>query len=319
MAGLKLESADWLLGITLIVIVWLYAAYQTPFLGLLGLLALLALLARDIFSTKTKKTEERVSIVGLRLSTKSFLGISALLSAVVAALTSDLIQLFALLLLVLNALAFLDQYVHFMKPAKAAIIELDSAFFAALFVWLFIGFILNTSTPIDVVTSCSMVPTLDRGDLIIIQGAEVYAPDVTLSRPISLGADFIKDTCIIRDKYSEAEVQTLCSQGLLVDGTLHPFTKEGDIIVFEPPQYAQLGLIVHRVALKLNSEGKTYYLTKGDNNPSTDLEALARTLPEDHHVNGRMIARIPYIGYLKLFLAFQFEEPAGCRRILQGN
>ncbi len=316
MAKLKVELADVVLMAVLAVIVVAYAAFQTPLLGLFGLLVLLALVGRDVFFSKTRqKSEEFVSLAGKKLRVTWILAASAPLSAVVAYFSTDLIRLLAVLLLVLNGISLFEKHWKPLRHLSSTVVEIDTAFFAALFFWLALGFVLNTSTPIDVVTSCSMLPNLGRGDLIFLQGGTIEAPEVQLSRPIT-PSDFVKDACAVRDKYSGTELQTLCTTGLLVDGTRHAFTKEGDILVYEPPHQPALGLIVHRAVLKLKSGGQTYYLTKGDNNPLADVEGITRSLATDKDVKGRMILRVPYVGYLKLFLALQFEEPAGCRRIL---
>ncbi len=51
--------------------------------------------------------------------------------------------------------------------------------------WITMVYALNTSDPLDVVPSCSMLPALDRGDLIILHGvspAALRAPVVNISR-----------------------------------------------------------------------------------------------------------------------------------------
>lgn len=41
-----------------------------------------------------------------------------------------------------------------------------------------LGFALSTDTPVVAVVSYSMVPTLDKGDMIIVQGGEIKAADI---------------------------------------------------------------------------------------------------------------------------------------------
>ena len=69
--------------------------------------------------------------------------------------------------------------------------------------------------------------------------------------------------------------------------------------------------IVHRVYAIINASGSYYTLTKGDNNPGLDLQYgnLPATVGE---VQGRVIADIPFLGYLRLILSSNFNRPAGC-------
>ena len=56
---------------------------------------------------------------------------------------------------------------------KRNLIELIIAIAIVVFIWFALRFFLNTSDPIDVVPSCSMLPALQRGDLIVLQGSNL--------------------------------------------------------------------------------------------------------------------------------------------------
>jgi hypothetical protein len=56
------------------------------------------------------------------------------------------------------------------EGTKSSIIDVASAVGAALAVWVLLIFILHTSAPVDAVSSCSMLPALHRGDLILLRG-----------------------------------------------------------------------------------------------------------------------------------------------------
>lgn len=43
----------------------------------------------------------------------------------------------------------------------------------ALLIWFLISFFLQTSVPLSAVVSCSMLPSLQRGDMVVIQGAQI--------------------------------------------------------------------------------------------------------------------------------------------------
>lgn len=77
--------------------------------------------------------------------------------------------------------------------------------------------------------------------------------------------------------------------------------KEGDIITFLSSDQRFEGLTVtHRIIEKVPNPttGKIQLRTKGDNNNSADL-----ALVDDYNVLGKVVLKIPKIGYLQDFLA----------------
>lgn len=111
-----------------------------------------------------------------------------------------------------------------------------------------LGAVLDTKNPIVTVVSGSMVPTLLRGDLLVLKGVQV--------------------------------------------SELAAGRENGTIIVYyhEPTQR----LIVHRV-WKINDDGTVR--TWGDNNTAPDPWNVR---PE--WIRGKMILRVPYLGYPRLWL-----------------
>ncbi|MGC8694767.1 MAG: hypothetical protein ACP5RI_04090, partial [Candidatus Micrarchaeia archaeon] len=53
---------------------------------------------------------------------------------------------------------------------KKNIVEIALALIFVIAFWLILEFLLKTPIPLDVVPSCSMLPHLQRGDLVILQG-----------------------------------------------------------------------------------------------------------------------------------------------------
>ena len=119
---------------------------------------------------------------------------------------------------------------------------------------------LQTEYPLHTPISPSMQPTLNVGDLLIVQG-------------VNNGEDIIGDKEV------------------------------GDIVVFRKPTNPD-EFIVHRVIEKTwNPTEKKYYLTtKGDNNRSPD--PWSNRLTEDY-VIGKVVWKIPLLGYVKIFLGTQ--------------
>ncbi|MGB9577227.1 MAG: hypothetical protein ACP5O3_00650 [Candidatus Micrarchaeia archaeon] len=194
------------------------------------------------------------------------------------------------------------------KGLKNALKEVVVAFAAAVAAWVVLCVVLQTASPIDVVTSCSMVPVLERGDLIVLQGGTISVPTVKYSGALPQ-IKVHSSPCVI-SKGNES-LRSFCASSLEVGGQVFSFNSSNDVVVYaaKPESY---GLIVHRAWLRLeNEEGKAVLVTKGDNNQFFDAQA-GISLPSDEEVHGKMILRVPFVGFLKLFLFGQFAEPPGC-------
>jgi len=74
--------------------------------------------------------------------------------------------------------------------------------------------------------------------------------------------------------------------------------------------------IVHRVYAVINASGNYYIMTKGDNNPGLDMQYGNYLIPFKD-IEGKVIASVPYIGYLKLILSNSFSQPTGCNFVTQ--
>jgi signal peptidase I len=167
---------------------------------------------------------------------------------------------------------------------------------AVLGFWYTVEIVLNTSDPALVVVSGSMsisqedqsagwthpfARTLQVGDLIIIQGVN----------PANLNANY----------------------------------PNSDIIVYHDPRYPRDSnqLIVHRIVAENEINGTLYFQTKGDGNgPDSekwpnpvdpayyDPWNLPNGVPQDAIV-GKVVMRIPWVGYFVLFMKWVVEQPFG--------
>ncbi len=196
--------------------------------------------------------------------------------------------------------------------------ELLYAVALAVGVWLGLQFVLGTTAPLDVVTSCSMLPNLERGDMIVVQGKRPQALEVSFNssveeflKQVKLG----KNPCTLR--VGGTPIQVACTTYLIHNGTEFSQKRDSDVIVFDAtPRF--YGLIVHRVFARLSNGTHEFYLTKGDNNFGIDQELSFTPIPPQD-VKGVVVARLPFLGFLKLFLFMQFEEPQGCKQLIQGG
>lgn len=56
-----------------------------------------------------------------------------------------------------------------------SVIDIATAVGAAVLVWILLIFILHTSAPVDAVSSCSMLPALHRGDMVVLMGIDNFS------------------------------------------------------------------------------------------------------------------------------------------------
>ncbi len=134
------------------------------------------------------------------------------------------------------------------------------------------------------------------------------------------------------DRYSTSnnvKIKEPCLVSFSYKGKAYNITKKGDVVVYTPKRadlfYSMLGGgdIIHRAIIKLKADGKNYYITKGDNNNVADFQFYSQgygkknSIVEEEQVKGKMIGKIPFLGYYKLFLIGSFEEGNLCSFILE--
>ena len=255
------------------------------------------------------------------------------------------------------------------------LLEMGIAVVVVLLFWFGLKFLLHTNYPIDIVPSCSMLPQLKRGDLLLLNGItslnQLKAPVINISQSAfnnmqsNMHGEFLSCVAYSQNKNNIAISQTIKSgysiglytttstgpeivpssyqsnnlitfdcgaqsikydngtvlqeaytKSIAINGTVISGDANNTIIVYATtPQdyFYQLGdsYIVHRVYAVLNVSGEYYVLTKGDNNPGLDLQYGNYPINMSH-IEGKEIASVPYLGYLKLVLSNSFSEPAGC-------
>jgi signal peptidase I len=312
-----------------------------------------------------KKESHEIKIIKKLLESK-LLYVIAGISFVLFLLTrsyifSGLAVIIIFLLLLLETVAGASEH-----GMKKEIYEIGIAIATALVVWFGLSFMLSTSAPLNAVVSCSMLPNLERGDLVVLQGAEPKGVDVyvdkfdptdisvlvqgaqeaklgfSLARYCAFYSDqqicktYVTSPEKITEKYGPLEIkhgvckvssagkeyQIPCATSIVVDGKEYKYDHSGETIVYTTlPLDAFSGSggakeIIHRVFMKVHAGEKEYYITKGDNNDRFDIQ-YDNSPPTKDRVSGKVIVRLPYLGYFKLFLFGFFSDPAGCDRTLQ--
>ena len=245
-----------------------------------------------------------------------------------------------------------------------------------LAIWLAAMSIMKTPVPLNAVVSCSMLPNIERGDLVIVQGTEPVGYEIQLTQAefaqlnnsvmvhAPAGANFTLKgslytycaqypadpkcreflsnpssfyetrgpftfhygTCTRQGRQNEYSITTPCLASVDFKGTPYYPNTAHDTIVYGPAPgdlYSLAGDIIHRLYFKIRVGDSTYYLTKGDNNPVMDIQEysysreMGNSPPGDSQYKGKVIGRIPYIGYLKLFISGFFSETANCDSTLE--
>lgn len=260
---------------------------------------------------------------------------------------------------------------------KKEVVDTVIGIVVALILWFGAQWLLNTSTPISAVVSCSMLNDLQRGDFVVVQGAEINAPEIkltqsefeemvkgpfivsyqgrnhTLDHPLSsycyshksedmcnlyftTNDEFFEKAGPITYHYTTCRVSYVgtsttalmrCVDYVEIKGQrISVPNKKNDVIVYTPSPrdvYSAVGDIVHRSVAKIIVGNTTYYLTAGDNNPILDNQVYSEASgagnypPSSQQVKGRVIARIPYLGYLKLFLSGFWHSYDQCSWVLE--
>jgi signal peptidase I len=122
-------------------------------------------------------------------------------------------------------------------------------------IWAGSQAVLGTQYPALAVVSTSMLPTLNVGDLLIIQG----------TNPADINANYTT----------------------------------GDIVVFRSPSNPDYRIVHRAVRRELTADGYVF-TTHGDNNPTGAEEKFQAS-----YLIGRVIARVPYVGNISLFMNAQ--------------
>lgn len=224
------------------------------------------------------------------------------------------------------------------RELKKLALEIGVTAAVAVAAWVALCLALQTSSPLNVVTSCSMLPALERGDFIILQGEGTKAQEVSVDFPLSSAftrpnnlfffdgwqprpfANYSLSHCVripvsgVASENFSSEPQG-CTSGININGVFFNARNNNDIIVYES-NVPGAGLIIHRVLARIRAPDGVYYVTKGDNNLAADQQGGMILVPESA-VKGRVVGRIPFIGYFKLLLFLQFDFPQGCDKTLR--
>ncbi len=80
--------------------------------------------------------------------------------------------------------------------------ETAIALLLALVIWFGAGFVLQTSSPLNAIVSCSMLPHIQRGDMVVLSGDRIQAPTAQVQSLVGVG-----DAAIMQNGQQIAQVK----------------------------------------------------------------------------------------------------------------
>lgn len=211
----------------------------------------------------------------------------------------------------------------FQDEAIDSIVYVVSALVFAFLLYSILGFLFNTSSPMVIVSSASMVPEMYRGDIIVLYGEKnIKAQEVSLNTSIGnkMYFEFGKTFPEPIEKFIDPATGKIVikvseAKELEIGGEKIPVTKDGDIIVYFSPFSGKE--IIHRAIAKIHASDGTFFLTKGDANPSIDQECtpinnsfgdtqylacITKNAVPENEIKGKAVFRVPLLGCIKLWV-----------------
>jgi len=226
-------------------------------------------------------------------------------------------------------LKYLDPYTYidifllkyFGKPKKTDtkiiywIVYLLYSLLLAFIIYNLLGFLLGTGLPLATVVSESMEPSFYRGDIVIIKSANnLDAETITIDQDV--GEHNLYDFATLEyfeNQYGNREVKSITINQQTVDVTKITDNKNS-VVVYKSNLNGRD--IIHRVVLIIKANDGEFVITKGDNGKTNYVIDQECIIKDQYIINGcihvypipkedllgKKIGKIPFVGYLKLFL-----------------
>ena len=148
---------------------------------------------------------------------------------------------------------------------------------------IFILILLLVWTHVNVVVSDSMVPVMERGDFVVVTNANIEFNVNSIK----------KGDIVVYEAHWPTNNYRIIKRNINIDGYSNLAILDGDTTK----------LVIHRVIDKVQYNGKTYLIFKGDNNPVHDPElvSLSQVKQRVLVINNNPVI-IPYLGYISIIL-----------------
>jgi signal peptidase I len=196
------------------------------------------------------------------------------------------------------------------------------SFILAFLIYQLISLILGVNMPLAIVVSRSMEPNLKIGDLVILTKAkDLDVKEIDLNYNIS--KKDLKDFADLNYKTNQYGLKQIDSIKINTEIIYIEDTKNNDIVVYN--SNIRNKNIIHRAILLINAKDGKFIITKGDNNKTNtllDQDCNIRQVNNKlilqnnclhlyptpiNSVKGKLIGRIPYIGYIKIIFSKIFS------------
>ncbi|MBI5553686.1 MAG: hypothetical protein HY917_02990 [Candidatus Diapherotrites archaeon] len=194
-------------------------------------------------------------------------------------------------------------------------VYLITSFAVALAFYSMLGFLLGTTSPLVVVVSGSMEPTLHRGDVVLLGGVKEASLRAAQAEVPLDSLNGVPYSSFAQTAYERVGHLLSAREIRIQDGATIPVTTEGDIVVYFS-HYLQRP-IIHRAIARLQAGDGYYLITRGDNKEKNFLldqecgpvengvprfSCIERYPVQLKDVSGRALFVIPWVGYVKLLL-----------------
>ncbi len=210
-------------------------------------------------------------------------------------------------------------------------VYLLTAAVSAFLIYNFFALLLGTRFPGVIVLSGSMEPLFYRGDIIVMQGffpEQLQGPSIEFDAavegmPLSHYAETYcsrldgsewKSCEEFKEDYKQGKIllsEFTTRKIIFNNGEELTIDKSGDVVVYHGYVFdwaaENYGYepVIHRVVAKIQAEDGLFVLTKGDSKFNSFLDQEAGIAPSAvplQELEGRMIAVIPKLGFVKLVL-----------------
>jgi len=212
----------------------------------------------------------------------------------------------------IDPFTYLDFFIEFLHKkginykALDVVLQILYALFLAYLTICIVGLITGASKPITIVVTGSMEPNVNVGDFLIV-GAPKNIETTDVYYDGKVGGKDIKE-------FLEPIFVNGNTTKVKVGGTIYDLNTNADVIIYYSPVVNKD--LVHRAVIRINAKDGVFYLTKGDNTETNfmldeDCEfvygqyivkdaCLYKTAIPENEIQGKMLFKIPYIGYIKV-------------------
>ena len=189
----------------------------------------------------------------------------------------------------MNPLEGLERYRkrwdNFTKGWKGIVIYIILGIFFALLINGILSLIFSTQFPVVTVSSESMVPTLNKGDLVFVVAAENYEPG---------------DIIVFNGWEPEPIIHRIVAKVMKTDSGYK---------VYRYDDFNQLDDNFLMTHYREYFSDRIIYITKGDNNPVCD-QCIGVPPVQQREVYGKAALVIPLLGWVKiLFVEYFIRKP----------